>query len=345
MSSKDKSSVFSAEHDLLEEARLSLDDCDSPEELKAALGTVVKAYGKLLRQTEKITKVGDSIQRKLVKAREEIAVKNRRLVRAQRNLIHKEKMLALNTLANGISHEICNPLNFVCNFAALNLQMAERINEHFKEHENEIPQETRELLAEDFEDLLHGAQIIEEQGKRAAAIVDSMSRLTSDRVVSNQSQEVDFNELVKGLTESVVRSFADSHRLNNCEIVYKLQAWDHVKLVIGDAAGVVSQLIKNACEALVAAKEKGPLAPVLKVSTQYIKGRATLIIEDNGEGISSENLEQIFTPFFTTREAASNIGLGLSTCYDILVNGYGGELTLETDVDGFTRARAVWPVS
>ncbi len=51
---------------------------------------------------------------------------------------------------------------------------------------------------------------------------------------------------------------------------------------------------------------------------------------DNGSGISEEIREKIFEPFFTTKPTGTGSGLGLSLAYDIVTQGHGGTLTVES---------------
>ena len=48
-----------------------------------------------------------------------------------------------------------------------------------------------------------------------------------------------------------------------------------------------------------------------------------IVIKDNGCGISPENLNKIFSPFFTTKSVGKGTGLGLSICYGIIDNMHG----------------------
>jgi signal transduction histidine kinase len=53
--------------------------------------------------------------------------------------------------------------------------------------------------------------------------------------------------------------------------------------------------------------------------------------------------QKIFEPFFTTKPAGSGPGLGLSLSYDIIVQGHGGELSVESEEGEFTRFTILLP--
>lgn len=72
----------------------------------------------------------------------------------------------------------------------------------------------------------------------------------------------------------------------------------------------LANIIINAIEAM--ASDSGQL----KLVTRSINGRCVMEIEDNGMGISEENLANIFKPFFSNKPGG--MGLGLSTTLDIL---------------------------
>ncbi len=53
-------------------------------------------------------------------------------------------------------------------------------------------------------------------------------------------------------------------------------------------------------------------------------------MSDNGPGIPTEVRDRIFEPFFTTKPTGTGTGLGLSLSYDIVTQGHGGTLTVES---------------
>jgi signal transduction histidine kinase len=55
-----------------------------------------------------------------------------------------------------------------------------------------------------------------------------------------------------------------------------------------------------------------------------------ITISDNGEGIPDYIKDKIFQPFFTTKPTGLGTGLGLSMSYDIITNGHGGDLIVNS---------------
>ncbi len=85
---------------------------------------------------------------------------------------------------------------------------------------------------------------------------------------------------------------------------------------------VMINLVKNAMEAL-----DGRPNPEIILTAQSAGERTVIDVTDNGWGIASDALEQIFVPFFTTKEKGSGIGLSLSKQ---IVRIHGGSLTVHS---------------
>ena len=59
----------------------------------------------------------------------------------------------------------------------------------------------------------------------------------------------------------------------------------------------------------------------------------TLSVRDTGPGIAPEHLDQVFDPFFSTKEVGQGLGLGLSISYRI-IDGFGGSVRAANHPDG-----------
>ncbi|MCB2180608.1 MAG: response regulator [Desulfobulbaceae bacterium] len=88
-------------------------------------------------------------------------------------------------------------------------------------------------------------------------------------------------------------------------------------------------------ESMTASSEKGQLEPYVKIS-----------VEDNGTGITKENLPRIFEPYFTTKQKGKQkgLGLGLAICYSI-AKKHGGSLTVQSRIGKGTVFQISLPLS
>ena len=93
---------------------------------------------------------------------------------------------------------------------------------------------------------------------------------------------------------------------------------------------VIINLLKNACEAL----QTGNIEfPIIKITLLESDNDIRLEISNNGPYIPAEIREQIFIPFYTTKEEGSGVGLSLSKQIMLKMNG---DITLTTEENGYT---------
>jgi two-component system NtrC family sensor kinase len=93
---------------------------------------------------------------------------------------------------------------------------------------------------------------------------------------------------------------------------------------------VLINLLNNAMDAII--DRRGTSGGRLSVAVRLTDlGEVKIEVVDNGSGIRPENLEKVFSPFFTTKPVGKGTGLGLSVCYGI-VNGMGGSMEVASEL-------------
>ncbi|MFA7408690.1 MAG: ATP-binding protein, partial [Bacteroidales bacterium] len=88
---------------------------------------------------------------------------------------------------------------------------------------------------------------------------------------------------------------------------------------------VLSNLIKNAVEAM-------PNGGSLLIRLEEIDQDILITVRDTGIGISPNDMDKIFTPFFTTKEIGKGTGLGLATTYGI-IKMHKGRIEVDSNND------------
>lgn len=137
-----------------------------------------------------------------------------------------------------------------------------------------------------------------------------------------KKERIDLTALLKSVAELMFFQANEKH------IKFKLDLTDEPYLILADVEQVEQALIniiKNAIEAI---GNHG------FIQFSFDKGRKTLVITDSGKGISPENTEHLFSPFFSTKKDGQ--GIGLTLVREILLN-HGFEFSLKTFSENDTR--------
>jgi signal transduction histidine kinase len=272
----------------------------------------------------------ERLEREISAARDTAETALQDLKAAQANLIHAEKMASLGQLTAGIAHEIKNPLNFVNNFASLSVELLAELKGLSSAVKVLGPEfyETVRLLTGNLEK-------IAEHGKRADGIVRSMLLHSSGG--SGELRESDINSLVDEALNLAYHGARAQDQSFNVTLLRELDpSAAPVELVPSDVTRMLVNLFGNGFYALGKKAHGSGGPPILKVTTRELGDGVEIRVRDNGIGISPENREKVFQPFFTTKPTGEGTGLGLSISYDIITQGHGGTIEVDSRVGEFT---------
>jgi len=276
-----------------------------------------RSYELLMRQNELI-----NLQRAKVEGT------LRELKSTQAQLIQSEKLASLGQLTAGIAHEIQNPLNFVRNFSEVTTELIDEMKNEFAARQYERGMAIATEINENMGRIvIHSA--------RADGIVKSM--LQHSIAGKGIKESIDINILVK---DQLFRSYNNFiSRSQTTKIVFE----SHLDTGLGRIMGVTQHLslalhnlFDNAFYSLVEKMRiEGPdFEPLLTVSTRGSSGKPEIIeviVRDNAMGISGQNIEKIFQPFFTTKPPGHGTGLGLSLSYEIIKKEHNGDLLVHSE--------------
>lgn len=280
-------------------------------------------YASLKVSNERLAEYSRTLEQK-------VEERTRELRQAQRQLVTQEKLASLGTLTAGIAHELKNPLNFVTHFAELSGDLIGDLKGDLSEPEA-VADATRADIDETLDLLELNISKISEHGKRANRIIDGM--LLHSRASAGTREEADVNALLAESAAFACQAMRSVDRGFTVEIRSDYDpAIGRFELVPEDIRRVFVNVLSNACYAMrEKANTSGPgYIPVLELRSKDLEERVELRIRDNGTGISPDIVDKIYTPFFTTKPPGEGTGLGLSLSHDIVVDGHGGELRVET---------------
>ncbi len=233
------------------------------------------------------------------------ALKKSRRVEKQldevREQLQRSHLLAsLGQMTAGIAHEIGNPLAIIVLYSEAVLKGTDD------------PRQTKKDL-----------KLIRDEAKRAGDLIKDLLAYSQklEPIIGRVNANSVINKVVKMLRYQL--------KVQNIKITTDLLKG--ILNVNGDASQltqVLVNLIMNAGEAVKRSKGSS-----IKVSSSLENGWVKIAVTDDGTGIPSENMDQIFLPFFTTKDIGEGTGLGLSMCYGI-ITAHGGTITAENNDDG-----------
>jgi two-component system nitrogen regulation sensor histidine kinase NtrY len=168
---------------------------------------------------------------------------------------------------------------------------------------------------------LQGLNVIKEQGKGLMSFVESYRKLTRVPEPEKKLFKVaDLMNRVQILYNSLDKS--DKTNLSVSVIKPDLEIYADQNLI----SQVLINLLKNALEA----NENNNDGKIRIVISEGFNNHHEIRVIDNGPGISEENLDEIFVPFFTTRQNGSGIGLSISKQ---IMRVHGGNLKVRSVPD------------
>src|SRR5205823_1358463 len=105
---------------------------------------------------------------------------------------------------------------------------------------------------------------------------------------------------------------------------------------------VLVNLLQNSIDSLNHKKFADGEQPTIWITGRREEGHSFLTVRDNGSGIEAKHLDKIFDPFFTTKDVGDGMGLGLSICYNTVLE-YGGKISVSTEAGKFCEFTLEFP--
>jgi len=216
-----------------------------------------------------------------------------------------DRMASVGMLAAGIVHEINNPLTAVIANLALAIDHAAELDEGKLQHTQALKDELRDSLsaAERIRHVVRNVRVFSACSGQKRHLVELEPILESSlRLASNELRH----------RARLIRDYAAELR--------------PVEADASQLGQVFLNLLVNAAQSI----EEGHAATNEISVVMRMMGELVVVeIRDSGVGMPAEVLPRLFTPFFTTTEAAVGTGLGLSICHRI-VTELGGSISVES---------------
>ncbi|WP_051710655.1 PAS domain-containing sensor histidine kinase [Andreprevotia chitinilytica] len=217
------------------------------------------------------------------------------------------RLISMGEMASSLAHELNQPLGAIASYAS----------------------GCRNILASPTPNTSQLSQAIEkmgEQAKRAGQIIRGIREFVQRRAPHRKRCEIN------ALLDTVLNLLGHEVTRRGVEVSFRED--DDLPALYADPVmleQVIFNLIKNALEAM---EDTPPARRMLAIDLARDGNLLRVTIADRGAGIAPEQLEQLFKPFFTTKDAG--MGMGLNICRSIIEH-HQGRLWVEANAGGGSR--------
>ena len=321
------------------------------------IGVLAKVFNSMALELQELF---TNLEGKVTERTIELEQALQELKRTQSTILQTEKMSSLGQMVAGVAHEINNPVSFIRgNISHLGeyvdnlLELVHLYQRNYPQPSADIAEFTEEIdlefISEDLPKTLDSMQNGTERIKKIVLSLRNFSRLDEDG-----KKPVDFHSGI----DSTLLILSNRLQLTTTRpTISVVQHYGELPLVNcdpGQMNQVFLNILNNAVDAIEERYTLNPrvvFTPEITIRTRSVTSvegessqKVVLHIADNGIGIPESARENIFDPFFTTKPVGKGTGLGLTSCYQIIVEKHGGAIELKPREGGGTEFVITIPV-
>lgn len=300
-------------------------------EIQTQISTIKKISSKLERRKMELMDLNDTLEAKVQERTIELEKSLENLKDTQNRLLASEKQSAIAFLISTIAHELNTPVgNCITSVTYLESQTTKVIeslemNRLSKKKLNEYF-----LEGEKISDMIFG------ELQKVNTVIRGFQDLS---VFTAGNKWVRIN--VKDHLQEIIEINKTSFEENN--IAANLICEDNI--LVNTSPALIYQLFEILIDNIIQHAFISKLDGIVEIVVIDTDTHLNVNIRDDGNGISPENLNKIFNPFYTTHTLESSKGLGLSIVYNIITIALHGEITCESEEGKGTTFKIVLPKS
>ena len=300
---------------------------------KGNIAGLVGAYfdiTEILETKEALRLLNETLEHKVIERTQELSETIETLKKTQNQLIQAEKMASLGSLVAGVAHEINTPIGLGVTGISHFDDLLKKIYEAYQQDD---------LSQQEFEDFLTSAREISNitllNLNRASEIIRSFKQVAVDQS-STHKRMINLREYIEETLLSLHSSIKNTQ--------HKIEIHCDHDINIMTYPGVISQILTNLIlNAIIHGFENKESGKITIIAIQKEK-MIHLHFEDDGKGISKENISKIYDPFFTTKLGTGGSGLGLNIIYNIITMQLKGTIQCTSEEGKGTVFEITFPI-
>jgi signal transduction histidine kinase len=281
------------------------------ESLAYGIGTAVKSV--MLREN-------------LRRRSEDLELSLENLTRAQNQLVEAEKMVALGELVAGIAHEINTPIG-------IGVTAISSIADASRSVQNALVARDAQAVRRGIATIAEGTELASRNLHRAADLIASFKQISVDQS-SLQIRRFRLSAYI----DDIIKSLGSWLKRGQHQVELDCQPDLEITCDPGAIAQIFTNLIQNSISYGFDTRQNG----LIRIACRRSSAGVIIDYSDNGVGMSTETVEKIFLPFFTTRRGKGGSGLGMHIVYNLVTQNLAGTIRCESQPGQGVRFHMVW---
>jgi two-component system NtrC family sensor kinase len=235
---------------------------------------------------------------------------------AQRQIAQSEKLAAIGQLAAGVMHEINNPLATIG-------ACADAIRGRAEDAGKDVASSVEEYL-----------KIVDGEVQRCKRIVEGLLDYSRPKQAAKSAAEI--NKVVE---ETL---FLLKHHERFKRLKLQRELGEGLPVLHANAEQLIQVFMALMINAMDSMEARGTLVVRTFLNPER-SDEVVIAFSDTGAGISRQDLQKIFEPFYTTKPQGRGTGLGLSICYAIVAE-HGGRIEVDSQLGRGSTFKVILPV-
>ncbi|MEM9004418.1 MAG: GAF domain-containing protein [Cyanobacteria bacterium P01_F01_bin.86] len=246
-------------------------------------------------------------------------------------LAQVEKMASLGQLAAGVAHEINNPVTFIqgnLQYVDHHVKALVKLVTLYQENcslnvpaiQSMVEELDVEFLLEDLAKILNSMTV---GSARISNIVDSLRNFSG--LDQPSLKAIDLNENIENTLLMLKNRLQATQYRPKIKLQKSYRQLPKIECYPGQINQVVWSILTNAIDAFDEAWTNAPMPhlPTIHIGTEALAEAVTIVIKDNGPGMTDRVKAKLYDPFFTTKPVGQGTGLGLAISHQIIAKHRG----------------------
>lgn len=268
-------------------------------------------------------------QNDLEQANKELKQSLETIERTRDKLVQSEKMAALGELVAGVAHEINTPVGIgvtAASYLDTKTDEMKKIYDSGNLRKSEL-EDYFALVGEISNSILINME-------RAAALISSFKEIAVD-----QSSETCRRFNLKSYLDEILLSLRPRYKKTGHHIVVNCDK----DIELNSFPGVFSQILNNLIVNSLIHGFDGIESGTIKIDVSSMEEKICFVYRDDGRGMTPEQRERIFDPFYTTKRSQGGTGLGMSILFNLVTQTLKGTIECESAIESGVTFTMIFP--